>query len=159
MALTEKRAEAERLYVRKSMSCPSIADLLGVDVGTVYRWRVQAADEGGVSDWDTQRGIYNLSPRELAAVYSEMVKTWLITLKANPDLMADGKIADAMAKHISALRKMDTRGQYMGAITDLIEVTNTWLAEHQPELKARLDPYWDSIFEELKEYSTNKGLF
>jgi predicted DNA-binding protein YlxM (UPF0122 family) len=159
MALAEKRAEAESLYVRKSLSCPSIAETLGVDAGTVYRWKAEASEQGEGSDWDTQRRIYNLSPRELVAIYSETVKSWLIKLKANPDLLSDGKIADALSKHISALRKIDTRGQYMGAITDLIRVTNAWLAEHEPELKARLEPYWDSIFEELKAYSTNKGLF
>jgi transposase len=62
MVLPEKRAEAESLYVRKSLSCPSIAKTLGVDAGTVYRWKAEAAEQGEASDWGTQRRIYNLSP-------------------------------------------------------------------------------------------------
>jgi hypothetical protein len=59
------------------------------------------------------------------AIYSETVKSWLIKLKANPELLSDGKIADALSKPMSTLSKIDTRSQYMGAITDLIKVTNT----------------------------------
>jgi hypothetical protein len=57
------------------------------------------------------------------------------------------------------MQKIDTRGQYLGAAIDLIKVTNSWLAENQPELKAKLDPYWDSIYQELAAYSTRKGMF
>ncbi|MDR3019884.1 MAG: DUF1804 family protein [Treponema sp.] len=51
MALTDKRDEAERLYVGQSMSCPTIAKRLEVDQGTVYRWKTEDA----ALDWDTQR--------------------------------------------------------------------------------------------------------
>lgn len=159
MALNDKRDEAERLYVRQSMTCPAIAAELGVNEGTVYRWKTEAAEKGESSDWDTQRRIYNMSPRELTAIYSESVKAWLVKIKQNPDLLADSKIADAIAKHISVMQKIDTRGQYLGVSIDLIKVTNQWLAENQPELKAKLEPYWDNIYQELVNYSTRKGLF
>jgi hypothetical protein len=159
MALTEKRTEAEHLYVSTSLSISAIAEALGVDAGTVYRWRAESAERGESRDWDTQRRLYNLSPKELVAIYSETVKAWLIKIKGNPELLSDPKIADALSKHISVMRKIDTRGQYMGAIADLIKVTNMWLAEHQPDIKARLAPYWESIYQELARYSTNKGLF
>ena len=159
MALAEKRVEAENRYIRSSMTCPAIALELGIDARTVYRWKAESAEKGEALDWDVQRRIYNLSPKELLTIYAETVKAWLVKLKANPDLLSDTKIADAIAKHISVMQKIDTRSQYLGAIADLIKVTNTWLAEHQPELKARLDPYWDSIYQELVNYSTRKGLF
>lgn len=159
MALNDKRIEAEQLYVRSSLTCPQIAEKIGVDIGTIYRWRIEASEKGEAQDWDVQRRIYNLSPRELVAIYSETIKSWLIKLKANPDLLSDGKIADALSKHISALRKIDSRSQYLGAVADLIKVTNQWLAEHQPELKKKLEPYWDSIYQDLVNYSTGKGLF
>jgi transposase len=159
MALNDKRDEAERLYVRQSMTCPAIAAELGVNEGTVYRWKTEAAEKGESSDWDTQRRIYNMSPRELTAIYSESVKAWLVKIKQNPDLLADSKIADAIAKHISVMQKIDTRGQYLGVSIDLIKVTNQWLAENQPELKAKLEPYWGNIYQELVNYSTRRGLF
>jgi transposase len=48
MALTEKRAEAERLYVREGLTCPRIAAELGVNEGTVYKWKQDAAARGSL---------------------------------------------------------------------------------------------------------------
>jgi transposase len=159
MALTDKREEAERLYVRQSMSCPAIAAELGVNEGTVYRWKAESAEKGEAQDWDVQRRIYNMSPRELTAIYAESVKAWLVKIKANPELLSDSKIADAIAKHISVMQKIDTRSQYLGVAIDLIKVINGWLAENHADLKAKLDPYWDAIYQELVNYSTKRGLF
>jgi hypothetical protein len=159
MALTEKRAEAESLYVRKSLTVPAIAEMLDVDAGTVYRWKAEAEKKGDAADWDARRRVFNLSPKELIAIYSETVKDWLIRIKENPDMLSDPKMAYAINTHISTMKKLDTRSQYLGAITDLIKVTNNWLAENQPALKAKLEPCWDSIFHVLEKYSTSKELF
>ena len=159
MAKADKREEAERLYVRQSMTCPTVAEQLKVDQGTVYRWKTEAAEKGEALDWDVQRRIYHMSPRELTAIYAESVKAWLVKIKANPELLADSKIADAIAKHISVMQKIDTRGQYLGVAIDLIKVINIWLTEHEPELKGKMEPHWDQIYEALKLYSTQKGIF
>ena len=159
MALNDKREEAERLYVRQSAACPAIAEQLGVDAGTVYRWKAEAAEKGEALDWDVQRRIYNMSPRELMAIYAESVKAWILKLKANPELLSDPKIADAISKHISVMQKLDTRGQYIGVAIDLVKVINVWLAEHEPDLKTKLDPHWDRIYEALKQYTTKKDIF
>ena len=158
MALNDKREEAERLYVGQSMTCPKIAKQLGIDPGTVYRWKTEAAEKGDALDWDVRRRIYHMSPRELTAIYAESVKAWMIKLKANPELLSDSKIADAIAKHISVMQKLDTRGQYLGVALDLIKVINIWLEEHEPELKKNMEPHWDQIYEALKLYSTQKGV-
>jgi transposase-like protein len=159
MALKEMRTEAEKLYVKSGLSCAAIAETLDVGEGTIYRWKAEAAEKGEAGDWDAQRRVYNLSPREMFAVYAESVKTWIAGLQKNPELLADGKIADAIAKHVSVLQKLDTRGQYKGVALDLIKVVNLWLAENQPELKEKIEPYWDGIFSELIKYATDKGLF
>jgi transposase-like protein len=159
MALSDEREEAERLYVRQSMSCPAIAEQLKVDQGTVYRWKAEAQKKGEALDWDVQRRIYNMSPRELTAIYAESVKAWMIKIKANPGLLSDSKIADAISKHISVMQKIDTRGQYLGVAIDLIKVINIWLTENEPELKEKIEPHWDQIYEALKQYSTSKGIF
>ena len=158
MALTDKREEAERLYVRQSLTCPAIAEELGVNEGTVYRWKTEAAEKGEALDWDVQRRIYNMSPREMTAIYAESVKAWMIKIKADPALLSDSKIADAISKHISVLQKIDVRSQYLGVALDLIKVINIWLAEKQPDIKTLLEPHWDSIYEALKQYSTKKGI-
>lgn len=159
MALNEKREEAERLYVRQLMACPAIAEQLGVDAGTVYRWKSEAAKKGEALDWDAQRRTYNMSPKEFFAIYAESVKAWILEIKAKPELLSDSKIADAIVKHFSVLQKIDVRGQYLGVALDLVKVINIWLAEHEPELKGEMEPHWDSIYEALKQYSTVKGIF
>jgi hypothetical protein len=159
MAKEDKKSEAEKLYVTGGLSCPQIAERLGVNEGTVYRWKAEAEAAGEGSSWESARRVHNLSPREMFSIYAEAVKSWVVDLKKNPDLLADGKIADAIAKHVSVLQKLDTRGQYLGASLDLIEIANKWLAEHQPELKEKMAPHWEGIYQALKEYSSMKGLF
>jgi transposase-like protein len=158
MALSEKRQQAVDLYVQKNMTCGAIAAQLGVNEGTIYRWKAEAAENGENGDWDTQRRVYNMSPREMFAIYAETVKVWIVKLQRTPDLLADGKIADAIAKHASVLQKLDTRSQYLGVALDLIKVANRWLAENRPDLKEKLDPVWEDIYQELSKYSTGKGL-
>jgi len=159
MALNDKREEAERLYVRQGMSCPAIAEQLEVNAGTVYRWKEDAAEKGEALDWDVQRRIYNMSPRELMAIYAESVKAWIVKLKAHPEMLSDPKIADAISKHISALQKIDPRSQYLGVAIDLIKTANAWLAEHEPELKTEMEPHWDQIYEALNKELTGKDIF
>ena len=159
MAKDGKREEAENLYVRQAMTCVQIAAALGVNEGTVYRWKGEAAEKGETADWDSRRRTYNLAPREMIAIYAETVKAWIVKIQQNPELLSDGKIADAIAKHVSVMQKLDTRGQYKGVALDLIKVINVWLAENQPELKEKIAPYWDAIFKELIKYATDKGLF
>jgi hypothetical protein len=63
-----------------------------------------------------------------------------------------------MVKHISALKKLDSRSQYLGAITDLIKTANSWLAEHKPDLKAEMDGCWEGIFQELSRQYTRESV-
>ena len=159
MALLEKRADAEKLYIHKGLSCPAIAAELQVNEGTVYGWNKEAGNKGADFDWDMKRKAYNISPRELVAMYSETIKRYLLKISANPELLTDTKIADAIAKHVSVLKRLDTRVQYLGAITDFIEVTNKWLTEHNPEIKKLMDPLWEHIYKELVNSYTQESLF
>ena len=158
MAMSDKREEAERLYVTGLMSCPAIAEQLGVDKGTVYRWKNEAAEKGAALDWETKRSLYNMSPKEFFSMYAESVKAFIIELKKNPDKLADPKIADAIVKHFSVLQCLDPRKQYLGVAIDLVKVINNWLGEHQPELKEKMKPFWDEIYTVLKDYSTKKEI-
>jgi hypothetical protein len=54
-----------------------------------------------------------------------------------------------MVKHMSVLKKLDTRGQYKRGALDMVKTANRRLAENRPELKAKLDTCWDSIVEAL----------
>jgi predicted DNA-binding protein YlxM (UPF0122 family) len=159
MALADKRDEAERLYVRESMSCDAIAKQLGIDKGTVYRWKAEAKEKNVALDWETKRRICNMSVKELLGIYAEGIKTWMLKFKETPELFADSKAADALIKHISALQKIDPRSQYLGVAIDLIKTTNEWLAENEPELKTKMEPHWDEIYEALNKDLTRKGIY
>jgi hypothetical protein len=159
MAKDGRREQAENLYVRQAMTCPQIAAELGVNDGTVYRWKSDAAAQGEVTDWDAQRRVFNMSPRELVAIYSESLKAWIVKIKQNPEMLSDPKIADSIVKHISALQKLDNRSQYLGVALDLIKITNQWLGENQPEVKEKMEPLWENIYQELAKYGTAKRVF
>ena len=159
MAKADAREQAENLYVKQSKTCVAIAQELGVDPGTIYRWKAEAAKKGEMLDWDAQRRVYNLSPDELKAMYAESVKAWIIQIKADPNLLSDPKIADAISKHISVMQKLDTRGQYYSVALDLMKVINLYLCEHEPEIKEKLAQHWDNIIGALMKYSTEKRVF
>ncbi|MDR1175341.1 MAG: DUF1804 family protein [Treponema sp.] len=158
MAKDGKREQAENLYVRQSMTCPQIAAELGVNDGTVYRWKADAAAQGETTDWEALRRAYNLSSRELLSIYSEGLKILILNFKKNPEMLLDPKNADSIVKHVSVLDKLNKLSNYPGAILDLIKAANQWLAENQPELKTNMEPYWDNIYQELVKSSTGKGL-
>ena len=158
MAKDGKRKEAERLYIRQDVTCPQIAAELGVNEGTVYRWKAEAAARGETADWEARRRAFNMSPRELVSIYSESLRGMILKIRENPEMLPDSKIADVIAKHVSVMDKLDDRSNYPGAVLDLIKTANRWLAENQPELKAKMEPYWDSIYQELAKSSAKKGL-
>jgi hypothetical protein len=149
MAKDGRREEAEKLYVEKCLSCATIAERMGVAEGTVYRWKAEAAENGETRDWEAQRRVYNMSDYELFAMFMGTVKTWIVQIYKNPALLSDPKVADALVKYTSVLKKLDTRGQYKRGALDMVKTANLWLAENRPELKAKLDPCWDGIVEAL----------
>ena len=147
------------MYIDKALTCPAIAEALEVDAGTVYRWKAEAAEQGEAQDWDYQRLVQELSFDELKSVFRGAIRAGFSKIKEAPETLFDPKFADALTKIVKSAEKIDPRTSYFSAIKDLVKVASRWLARHEPELKARLDPYWDSIFEELVNYSTKKGLF
>jgi hypothetical protein len=159
MAKDGKREAAEKLYVKQSMTCPQIAAELRVNDGTIYRWKAEAAAQGETTDWEARRRAYNLSPRELISIYTESLKILVLKFRENTEMLFDPKNADSIAKHVSVLDKLNNLSNYPGAILDLIKTANRWLEENQPELKVKMEPYWDSIYQELAKTGAKKGLF
>jgi hypothetical protein len=158
MAKDDKRQEAEQLYVRTAMTCPQIAAELRVSEGTVYRWKAASVAQGETADWEARRRAYNLSPGELKSVFSETLKVCFLKIRENPEMLSDPKVADSLYKQVIVLEKLDNRSNYPGAVLDLIGSANRWLAENQPELKVKMEPFWDNIFQELVKDTTKKGI-
>jgi hypothetical protein len=154
MALNDKRIEAERLYTCRSMTCPGIARELGVNEGTVYRWRKAAAKKGENDDWDIKRR--SLSPVELVITFTRALMAGIATINKNPDLIFDSKKADALTKNLNVLQKIDIRGQYLHVMIDLVNVTNLFLAKNDPDLKRKMERHWDGIHEEMIKYAENQ---
>ena len=140
------------------MNCPAIAAELGVAEGTVYRWKADAAEKGEAMDRDYQRQLYLLSPDELKPIFRQTITAMIMGLR-NSITPLDTKQADAPAKPIKVMERLDADIPYFTAIIDLIKVTNGRLSVHQPELKEKLAPYWDGIREEPVNYASRKGLW
>ena len=159
MAMPDKREEAELLYARESMSPQAIAAKLGVDQGTVYRWKTEAAAKGEAFNWDSQRRVYKTSHKEVSAILADIIKAEVIKIKQSPKKILCTKSADALVKYVSVVEKLDDKGRYLEVVTELIQATSDWLAGHAPEIKEKMEPHWDGIYEALKEYLIKKGRF
>ncbi len=156
MSKQEERAEAEKLYIKGS-SVTEISDRLDIPAQTLYRWKKEAA-ESDETDWDKARELWHMSPSEMTRIYLESIKFWIIDLKKNPEKLADPKVADSMTKHIAAIKKLDPGYSYLGAILDLIKVTNQYLNEHEPQLAKKMLKVWPKVKEILEDYATTDGI-
>ena len=157
MSKQEERAEAEKLYI-KGASITEISERLDIPAQTLYRWRKEAADNGEETDWDNAKELWNMSPAAMTRIYLESIKHWIIELKKNPEKLADPKVADSMTKHIAAIKKLDPGYSYLGAILDLIKVTNQYLNEHDPQLAKKMLKVWPKVKEILEDYATTDGI-
>lgn len=135
----ECKDDAKRLYVRENKDIDEIAKLLKVNKATIYRWK---RDDG---DWDEKRNLWDLSPAELEKIYMESVKELVITVKEDPRLMLDSKVADAMSKHISNLKKMNPGQLYLGAATDLLKVIDDYLKSQDKKLRDQFFQHFEGI--------------
>ncbi|MBN2546555.1 MAG: DUF1804 family protein [Spirochaetes bacterium] len=154
MAKDEKREEAKRLFIRESKDIKEIAHILSVNEVTIYRWKKEDEEEN--KNWDEQKNLWNLSPSELEKIYLESVKELVLKVKEDPDLMLDSKIADAMSKHISNLKKMNPRQLYLGISIDLITVIDNYLKKTDKKLWNEFFNHLDGIKEEFRYYIENR---
>ena len=65
--------------------------------------------------------------------------------------MSNASTADALAKHIANLQKLNPKHLYMGALLDLIDIIDKYLAVHAPELRQQLNQYWPAIREQSQQ--------
>lgn len=154
MGKDEKKEEAKKLYIRENKDISEIAKALDVAETTIYRWKKEDSDSG--KGWDEKRDLWNLSPAELEKVYLESVKELVIKVKENTDLMLDSKVADAMSKHISNLKKMNPRQLYFGVMIDLLSVMDSYLKKHDEKLREKMIKHYEGIKENFKDYIENE---
>jgi len=136
--------EAERLYVEEGISVTEIVKVLDIPAQTIYRWLAAAKNKDGC-DWDEQRRNFALSPQALVGIYSTAFKRWVVTIRKDLNLMGNPKVADSIAKHVSTLRKLDPRFGYLGAVLDIIQITNEYLGKHDPDLRDEMEAHWPAI--------------
>ena len=154
----KNRDDAARLYVRENKPIPEIAVMLAVSPKTVYRWRNDDARKGDRHDWDRQRQLWHMSPRELIGLYIESVKELVLDLYGEPQKLADSKTADAITKHIANINRIDPAAQYLGIAIDLMRQIDLYLSETDTDLQAKLSRHWEAIKKRLVLYSQERRL-
>ena len=152
----ETRRQAERLYVEEALSVAEIAAELDVPAQTIYRWLSEVRGKDGC-DWDEQRRQFALSPQAMVDIYAKGFKRWILRIQQDIDQMANPKVADAIAKHISTLKKLDPRFNYLGAILDVIQITDDYLKRHDPDLRSRMERHWPAIQARIREIATRES--
>lgn len=152
----ENYEQARDLYI-KGASVNSIATDLGVSLQTVYGWRKKDANTD--KDWEKARRRYRLSPSELSSIYIESVKEMILEISDDPMKLADPKYADAIAKNVSSIKKIDPMYNYMGAALDLMKVIDQYLKRTDPQLAKKMKDHWPGIKEEMERFATRDGLF
>lgn len=152
----ENKDQAEKLY-RKGLSVEQIAKELEVNTSTVYRWKKDSS-ETEATDWDRLRELHNLAPSELYSIYFETFKDFLIDVRKDPRKLQEPKIADAISKHLSSMRKIDPTALYYGAMLDLIREINSYLQGKDPEVARLLLPHWEGIKNHLSTFASREGI-
>ena len=150
------REKAERFYVEEGFPVAEIAKRLDIPAQTIYRWVAAAKGKDGF-DWDEQRRIFLLSPQAMVNIYLGLFKRWILKIQKDIDLMANPQVADAIAKHISSLKKLDPRFNYLGAILDVIQITDEYLGKHDPHLREKMEAHWPAIQEKIREIATRES--
>lgn len=143
--------------MEESLSTAEIATRLGVPAQTIYRWLAEARKQGNEFDWDEQRKAFSLSPQAMVDIYAKSFKRWILKIQKDIDLMANPQIADAISKHISTLKKLDPRFNYLGAILDVIKITNDYLKTHDPALRKKMETHWPAIQAQIREIATRES--
>ena len=145
----DAKTQARELYIKDRLAPAEIAATLGVSPSSVYGWR--RADASTAYNWDKSRAAWHLSPREMIGGYAQQVREFMLDLTENSEKMASSKTADALAKHIANLQKLNPKHLYMGALLDLISETDKYLAEHEDALRERINRHWPGIRRELTQ--------
>lgn len=152
----EVKERAERLYVEEAICVTEIAQKLDIPAQTIYRWLAAAKDKEGF-DWDEQRKNFALSPKALVDLYAKAFKRWVLKIQKDIDIMANPQVADAISKHISTLKKLDPRFNYLGAILDIIQISDDYLKENDPPLRTRMEKHWPAIQAKVREIATRES--
>jgi Protein of unknown function (DUF1804). len=151
MAETEKRVEAERLYVKAKLLPKDIARALKVSETSVYRWRAEAAAAGEEYDWDRRRR--DATPVNIVDVqrqYWEALSKQLKRIQEDETLLLDPKVADAIAKHIAAINRLVPKKTWLSACVSVLDEIKSYLAANDPELWERFVGHIPAIQDALE---------
>ena len=120
----ETKAQARALYVFDRYDLTKVSERLGVSIGTVRRWKLQAAAEG--DDWDRSRTAASLASTGTDNMVALLVEDYVqLHLAVIEDLKADKTIkpidkADALAGLADAFNKtINSAGRASPKISEL----------------------------------------
>lgn len=151
MAEIEKRSEAERLYVKAKLLPKDIARAIKVSETSVYRWRAEAASQGAEYDWDRRRR--DATPVNIVDVqrqYWDALSKQLKKIQEDENLLLDPKVADAIAKHISAINRLVPKKTWFSACVSVLDEVKSYLAANDPDLWERFVGHIPAIQDALE---------
>ena len=152
MARRLERLDAKRLFIEERIEIPEISKRLNVPEKTVYRWKQEDRDAG--ADWDQDREQVVMTS---LSAYKMTLKIAIDQLKA---VASSGEInvknADAIVKMIKAAKSLykdvDNLGNILLAMTEFTE----FLAERDPEILMKLQPYLSEFGTTMQRKYTKK---
>ncbi len=91
--------EAENLYVRKGMTLEQIANLLGISVQSLSRWKKRG-------DWGGKRKIFMASPSGAIGALEEVLRNKIEELRNLPAEEINSKRIDGITKLVASISRI-----------------------------------------------------
>lgn len=137
MARKIERIDAKRFYCEELKEVPEIAVRLNVPEKTLYRWKSEDKERG--NDWDREREEIRTTS------FSGYKKTLKLAIDMIDKMAQTGEIstkdADAVQKIVKAVKSLYKEVDNLGNILLTISEFTDFLAERDPEMLEKLQPY------------------
>lgn len=138
-----ERNYAATLYIEKGMKPEAIADELGRDKKTIYRWR----DE---ESWDDTKYLFETSPTELKRI---LLKEATRIAKGEKRVDKDGQEvppidADALSKVMKAYDYMQSKLS-PEIIRDVLKLLDNWMTGIDPKLAYEFTKYHKMFLQDI----------
>lgn len=141
----EKKVAARAAYAHEALTLEVIAQRLGISVGTLSRWKREAAADG--DDWDRARAAARLSSQGAEAVTSAVLEDFVMLfqstiseVKADPSIKAIVKaeiisrLSDAYNKTMAAVAKGSPKLNKLAIAMEVMQHLVEFIREEYPHL-------------------------
>lgn len=158
----EIRAAARAAYVHEALSLEVMAQRFKVSVGTLSRWKRDAAEKG--DDWDKARSAARLSGQGAEAVTTAVLEDFVLLFqsalseiketKEVPPLakaQAISQLSDAYAKTMSAVAKGAPKLNKLAVAMEVLQFQVKFIRDAFPHLSGPFADMLDQFGQKLSE--------